>query len=218
MKNTVLLFMCVVILIAGGCLAKRTSAPYSARTPEMILETLCDSIYPGKGYKVVIQYFPEGVVDSLDYNNIVFQLFAKEKLICQDTLFSSYGAVEFGDFSGDNVKDILIRHYADVRSNLHYYLYIVDMSNDKIKKIKGFEEIKNPHYLPEHNLIDNYVMSGRNWTNFYEIRNDTVRDFDMVIHAYFEDDPEYECGYDTEYKKTIEKILQLRNTENETIE
>jgi len=50
--------------------------------------------------------------------------------------------------------------------------------------IKGFEEIKNPSYIPNHNLIDNYVNSGKNWTSFYKIQGDSIKDFDIVVYDY----------------------------------
>jgi len=113
--------------------------------------------------------------------------------------------VKFEDFNKDKVKDILVQNISDVRSNWTYYLYFVDTANDKLKKIKGFEEIKNPNYIREYDLIDNYVMSGRNWTSFYKIQGDSIKDFNIVIY-----DGENENGrvtYNKDYKKAIATIL-----------
>ena len=86
---------------------------------------------------------------------------------------------------------------------------LVDTTQNKLKKIKGFEEIKNPNYLPQYNLIDNYVMSGQIWTSFYKILGDSVKDFDIVIH----DDQIDNGHYVREYKKAINSIM-IKNKNN----
>jgi hypothetical protein len=116
--------------------------------------------------------------------------------------------VQFADFNGDNVKDILVQNVSDVRSNQTYYLYLVDTTYGRLTKIKGFEEIKNPDYVSKYNLIDNYVMSGKDRTSFYKIQSDTIKDFDIVIY----DDHLDDGIYDRDYKNAIKKIL--RNEKN----
>ena len=171
-----------------------------------IFETSCDSVYENKGYKIVLVYSQSGI-DTLG-NNTVFQLLkttdSKQKTIFQDTVFSQTGVVEFRDFNNDGIKDILLHCASDVRSNGHYYLYLVDTVHDKLQKIKGFEDIKNPRYLPQHNLIDNYVVSGKNWTCFYKIQGDSIRDFDIVIF----DDQSRDGAYERLYKRAIQKITK----------
>ena len=201
MKKTVIIVSVLSLLVGGYVQAQETNLK--------IFETLCDTIYKNKDYKIVQQYFPGGI-DTVSDNNTVFQLFSKQEIIYQDTLFSFTREIDFQDFNGDNIKDILIHNISDFRSNWTYYLLIVDTINNSVKKIKGFEEIKNPNYLPEYNLIGNYVISGENWTSFYEIQNDTIRDFNIVIY-----DNQYENStYDEEYKKAITKILKQRQHEN----
>jgi hypothetical protein len=176
-------------------------------------ETLCDSIYKNKGYKIIQTYFPEGI-DTISNNNTVFQLLrttgSKQKIIYQDTIYSLTGEIKFRDFNNDGIKDILIQNISDVRSNWTYYLYLVDTVTDKLKMIKGFEEIKNPNYIPKYNLIDNYVNSGKNWTSFYKIQDDIIKDFDIVIYD-GQTDAENE-KYIQAHKKAIQTILKNEKT------
>jgi hypothetical protein len=86
-------------------------------------------------------------------------------------------------------------------------LYLVDLKKDKLTKIKGFEEIKNPNYLPEYHLIDCSVMSGRDWTSFYKIQGDSVKDFGYVVY-WGQDEEGNPKDPELEYKKTLKKIIQ----------
>ena len=169
-------------------------------------EILCDTVYKNKGYKLTLTLFDTTNEDEIIPNT----LFTVSKLIngqylpiYSDSIFNKVQEIHFADFNNDNVKDILVQNYSDVRSNWTYCLYLVDTSQDKLKKIKGFEEIKNPNYLPQYNLIDNYVMSGQIWTSFYKIQGDTIKDFGIVIYDNQTDDG----SYDRDYKKAIKSIL-----------
>jgi len=171
-------------------------------------EILCDSVYKNKDYKIVQDYYPDGMGGNISDNNTIFTFIKSDnsniKIILKDTLYSKTGEIEFRDFNGDNVKDILVQNISDVRSNWTYYLYLVDTTHDRLKKIKGFEEIKNPNYLPQYNLIDNYVMSGKTWTSFYKIKGDSIKDFDIVIY----DDQTDNGTYERDYKKSIDLIMR----------
>ncbi len=175
-------------------------------------EILCDSIYKDKRYKIVLTKFdPKNDGDETRFNSI-FELYKLENcqynLIYSDSIFNTVLEVKFADYNNDNIKDILVQNYSDVRSNWTYYLYLVDSKNDKLIKIKGFENIKNPKFLTEYNLIDNYVNSGKNWTNFYEIKNDSVIDLKIVIY----DDLTDNSTYEKEYRNAIKKILKDKKT------
>jgi hypothetical protein len=165
-------------------------------------EFRCDSIYPDQHYKLVQQTFVNGL-DTMNDNNTVIVLFSAGKIILQDTVYSSNGNIEFRDFNNDGIRDLLIQNSSDARSNWMYYLYLVDTVHDKLTRIKGFEEIKNPKYLPKYDLIDNYVSSGTDWTSFYKIERDSITDFGIVI----EDDHRENGNYERDYKKAIDKIL-----------
>lgn len=167
----------------------------------------CDSIFTKKGYSVSLEFDPK---DQRTLN-VLFtfskKINGKEKIIHQEKLHSQFQNVEFIDFNGDGIKDILVENTSDVRSNLSYHLFIVDLKNQKLRKIEGFEEIKNPNYLEKYDLIDCLVMSGRNWTSFYKIEDNKIKDFGYVIKD-GEDDNGKDLEYDKNYALTLAKILK----------
>jgi len=171
-------------------------------------EIICDTVYKNKGYKLSLRTFDSANEDETKFNTIfiLYKLINRQYTeIFKDSIFNTFQEAKFEDFNNDKVKDILIQNFSDVRSNWAYYLYLVDTSHDLLKKIRGFQEIKNPTYIPRYDLIDNYVMSGRNWTSFYKIQGDSIKDFDIVIY-----DGENDNGkttYDKDYNKAIKTIL-----------
>lgn len=175
-------------------------------------EILCDSIYKDKGYKIILTKF-DPVNDGEETGfNTTFKLYKLENkqydLIYSDSIFNTVLEVKFADYNNDNIKDILLQNNSDARSNWTYYLYLVDSKNDKLKKIKGFENIKNPKFLTKYNLIDNYVNSGTNWTSFYEIRKDSIIDYNIVVY----DDLTEKSTYKQEYSDAIKRILNDKKT------
>ena len=174
-----------------------------------IIEIDCDSIFKNKGYKLKLIHLNTDKENETNYN-FIFLMFNKLNgqtiEIYRDTIISTIQEIKFADFNNDNVKDILIQNISDARSNWTYNLYLVDIKQDKLKKVKGFEEIKNPNYLPKLNLIDNVVVSGRNWTSFYKIQGDSIKDFNIVI--YNDEDSKGKVAYDLDYKKAINTIME----------
>jgi len=171
-------------------------------------EFFCDSIYNDKGYKIILTKFdPKNDEENTKFNSI-FELYKHENrqynLIYSDSIFNTVLEVKFADYNYDNIKDILVQNYSDVRSNWTYYLYLLDSKNDKLIKIKGFENIKNPKFLTKYNLIDNYVNSGTNWTSFYEIRKDSVINYNIVVY----DDLTENSTYKKDYLNAIKRILK----------
>lgn len=167
----------------------------------------CDSIFNQKGYSVSLMFDPKDEIIL----NVLFTFSkttnGKEKIIHQEKLHSQFQNVEFIDFNGDGIKDILVENDSDVRSNLTYNLFIVDLKNEKLRKINGFNDIKNPNYLEKYDLIDCMVMSGRNWTSFYKIEGNKIKDFGYVIKD-GEDENGKDLEYDKNYALTLEKILK----------
>jgi hypothetical protein len=173
-----------------------------------IIEINCDTVYKDKGISLKLISLDTNKISEPEYMFIflvIKQQNGQNSEIFRDTIESTVQEVKFADFNNDNVKDILIQNISDVRSNWTYNLYIVDKNLELVRKVKGFEEIKNPNYLPKYDLIDNMVMSGRNWTSFYKIVGDTIKDFDTVI--YDGEDENGKVTYDADYKKAIKKIL-----------
>ncbi len=174
-----------------------------------LYEIDCDSIYPTKGYKISIERLNSYVEDE-DINNALFvfsqQINNETHILFEDSIYNIRDEILFEDFNGDQIPDILIHHTSDVRSNEMYYLYQIDTTKNQLRKILGFNKVKNPNYLPEYDLISNYVISGRIWTSFYKISGDSIIDFDIVIYDDQLDDGSYEKGY----KNTINEILEYR--------
>lgn len=173
------------------------------------VEVICDSVYPKKNYKITLKIINNYISDWLPRNNAVFIL---EELtnnhsieIYKDSIYTRMSEIKFEDFNNDKIKDILVQNFSDVRSNLTYNLYLVDTTDNRLKKIKGFETIKNPEYLPKHNLIFNYVLSGSCWTSFYQIRLDSIFDYNIVIYDNNQENPSYE----RDFERAIKKIKKL---------
>jgi hypothetical protein len=215
-------FILITILFIASCKSKgQTKMPQSIDTVKTIqnelsqtgtdkfdtTEIICDSIYTNKRYKIIVTNFSnETSYDEGVYNSIFrFYYFKNGKYqeLYSDSIQRHFDEIKFEDFNNDKVKDVLIENISDVRSNLTYYLYLIDTAENRLKKIKGFEAIKNPNYLPQYNLIDNYVMSGKIWTSFYKIKGDTIKDFGIEIYHNQKDDGSYQ----RDYKKAINTIF-----------
>lgn len=170
---------------------------------------LCDSIYPKKGYIVSLTNIKNSDDENESKNNIIFTFYKKQKnkktIFYQEHLYSHFKNVEFEDFNGDNIKDILVEYVSDVRSNLHYHLFLVDLKKNKLIKIINFDKIKNPVYLKKYNLVSNLVMSGRNWSSFYKIKNNNVKDFGYTF--YWQDENGNDSSIE-DYDKILNNILK----------
>lgn len=181
-----------------------------------VIRINCDSIFHKKAYSVSLEFDPKDESWDETKTNVVFtfskKINGKEKIIHQEKLFSKFKHFEFIDFNGDGIKDILVENISDVRSNLTYNLFVVDFKNQKLRKIEGFDEIKNPNYLEKYNLIDCLVMSGRNWTSFYKIEGNKVKDFGYTISD-GEDENGKDMEYDKNYALTLAKILKSEKKE-----
>ncbi|MEI9911079.1 MAG: hypothetical protein WDO71_16225 [Bacteroidota bacterium] len=68
----------------------------------------------------------------------------KTALLLLDSLFCTRPSIQLKDFNNDGIKDVLIYHSSDVRSNEMYYLYLLNYKLKKVTLVKGFEEIRNP--------------------------------------------------------------------------
>ncbi len=201
-----------LLILTAYCTGRAQTIQFSSKnslvdTSFKITTIDCDSIYPNKNYKITFVAF-DPVDNNNDNPNNHFTLSRLSRgaytPILSDSIFSKTRIVEFADFNNDNVPDILVQHISDVRSNWTYYLYLVDTVQNRAIRIKGFEEIKNPVYLPKYGLISNYVMSGKIWTSFYKIKGGSVKDFGIVIYDNQTDDG----SYDSSYKKAIRAILK----------
>ena len=176
------------------------------------LEIKCDTIYPKQNItlKLLTYEFESEGFDG--EKNSIFTIEQKiknvKKIILKDNIFSNAQEIEFKDYNNDNFKDILVQNISDVRSNWTYNLYLFDPKTNNFKKVIGFKEIKSPRFNKKYNIIENYVVSGRNWTSFYKIVKNKIYDYNIEI-----EDGKNENGvnnYDKEYKKAITKILKAK--------
>jgi hypothetical protein len=167
----------------------------------------CDTLY-GKDITLHLDFLGK-TNDDLQFDFVFYLIEQKEGEtfeIFRDTVECTVPVVEFVDYNNDKVKDILIQNYSGARSNWTYNLFLVKEHGTSIRKIRGFNQISNPNYLPQYGLIDNFVMSGRDWTSFYKITGDTIKDFGIVI--YHTPDEEGDKSYLVQYDKAIKKILK----------
>jgi hypothetical protein len=214
-----LLLLLTTFLLITGCnsgkkseaaLATNDTLPTTTSEVKQVFEILLDTIYNNKNYKIVQEYHPDALEEDNSHTNTIFTLLklgtTNTEVLFKDTVYSRTGEIEFRDFNGDQVKDILVQNYSDVRSNWTYNLYVVDTTGDRLTKIKGFNEVKNPRYLPQHDLIDNFVMSGTNWTSFYKIQGDSVKDYNIIIYEDLADEGKYERAYN----KAIARIKRSK--------
>lgn len=158
----------------------------------------------------IIKLIDENISDDASYNALFdFQMKQANKWhsIFSDSIFTTIGEVEFVDYNNDGQKDILIQHDSSARSNFTYYLYLFDKHRTKIRKIKNFETILNPVYDIKNQTISNYVLSGKNWSSFYEIKGDSVLDYGIVIEDQQSEDV---SDYYLLYNKAIDSIKILR--------
>ncbi|HYF02966.1 MAG TPA: hypothetical protein VEC36_06290 [Patescibacteria group bacterium] len=145
-------------------------------------EVVCDTIY--KNYKIRLIKIAEDEYNE-DVPNTIFSfqklINGKYVEVFKDSIYSKSQYVMFEDFNKDNVKDILVSHTSDTRSNEMYYLYLLDVKNNSLKKVKRFTEIKNPRFIRKYGIIESYVVSGTNWLTFYKLEKDTIREFEVIV-------------------------------------
>lgn len=159
-------------------------------------------------------YMTEMMKTGTNRNNAIFELQESADsiewvTIYRDSIFTSAGVIEFTDYNNDNTDDILIQNTSSARSCWTYYLYLVEKNPLEIRKIRNFETIPNPFLDKENNIISNYALSGTNWSSFYEIRGDSIFDFNITIEDIrAKNDPDNSNHYDSEYRKAIRKIKQ----------
>lgn len=166
----------------------------------------CDSIYKGKSITIkLINFDDERDGYDNEKNSILIisqKLNKKNSVLIKDSIFSRAQKIEFRDFNGDKIKDLLVQNISDVRSNWTYNLYLYDSKTNNFKRVIGFEEIKNPTYNSKYKIIESHVNSGKNWAAFYKIRNYKVYDYNIEII----DDGSVKS--EKEYKKALRKISQ----------
>lgn len=162
----------------------------------------CDSIYEGTGYFVRLVSF-DSLLDK-EHNAIL--LFGQKTnggpaQIYIDTVYSNVRQVEFSDYNNDNIKDILVQNISDAGSNWTYNLFLTDLKARTLRKVKGFEEIKNPKVNKDLGVIESHVSSGTNYIEFYRlVDNDSIFKYDILVYDSADQTSE------KNYKLALEKI------------
>jgi len=111
-----------------------------------------------------------------------------DKIIWGENVFikTQKDVIEYKDFNGDDVDDIVIFSETGARgSNSYYFLYLVDSKNHKVNRVLNFEDIVNPEYNKKYNVILGYGYSG---TNNYSVYKISKANKVYQIGASFEDD------------------------------
>ncbi|KPE51867.1 XAC2610-related protein [Chryseobacterium indologenes] len=158
-----------------------------------------DSIYPKENI-VVSLTAAKSFDDKTPYYSLT--VYKNKKTILKDQVYSKVGEIQFEDFNGDGIKDLLVQNISDVRSNWTYYLYLFDHKNKTFKKVMNFESVKNPVYNPKYKWVESYVVSGTNYLNLYKITGDKVKDLKYTI-----EDRE-SVNFEQEYKKAVKKLIR----------
>ena len=216
-KNTPIMLLLALLTLFSSCseqsgnsiqLSEEKALPAAEDNFPAIIEIDCDSIYPNQQLKLRLESLDEKSQEESD-NTCIFIVTKNQHEIFRDTLHSSSHVVQFKAFNKDGTKDILVQYSSDARSNWSYSLFLVDSKLKKFNKIKSFEQIKNPNFLPKYDLIDCEVMSGRNWTSFYKIQGDSIHEYGYVLYRVNEDGKSLD--FDKNYMETIQKIIKAES-------
>ncbi len=160
-------------------------------------------VQKGNFYTAKVEIFDKKNIFDQNVPNATLEITNLDRKIYHDSIYSRVGEVEWRDFNGDSIKDILVQNSSDVRSNWTYFLFLIDPENDTIQLIRGFDEIKNPKMNYDANVVESYVSSGRNYYEFYRIQGDSIVDMNMLV---------YDNHDDSSYAKYEEAIEELKRS------
>ena len=202
MKKTILFFFLFPLL---------TIAQKKRAIDTITVSIKCDSIYTKKRLSVLLVRYEYEEEDGYENEkNSVFILNKKingiVKEVYRDTIFSKMQQIDFIDFNGDDVKDILVQNTSSARSSWTYTLYLVNPKDYTLRKIKGFDQIPSPTYNSEYDIVEGYILSGEDYTSFYKIIKNHVYDYKIYASDNHQEDD------DGEYEKAIQKILKRNKT------
>ena len=162
--------------------------------------------FTDKSYLVSIQNCPE---EDGGRNNATICFEKKigktNQVFWRDSLFVKIQSdfLIYQDFNGDDIKDLVIFSETGGRGgNSFYYLYLIDLKNRKVNRVKNFESIVNPEYNIKHHVVVAYGLSG---TNNYSIYKISKANEAYKIGESFEDT--FESDTD-ELDKRIVKVLK----------
>jgi hypothetical protein len=192
----------IILVFACGQRSDKVGLQHKNKMKSDTVTVDCDSIFNVTGYLVRLISF-DSLLDKEHNSILIFGQKTKGGLdnIYRDTLYSKVGKIEFADYNRDNIKDILVQNISDVRSNWTYNLYLTDLRDSTLKKVKGFQEIKNPKLNQDLGIIESRVSSGTNYIEFYRlVDKDSIYKYDILVY-----DSTTETS-EQNYKQALEKI------------
>jgi hypothetical protein len=184
-------------------IAKPTDTTTIARTEIYNDSTI--TLFGDSSYKLTLQTFDTANNYDAERNNTVLILSKQDrnqiKVLFRDSLFCMYPDIDFQDYNNDKIKDVLVFYYTGARANPTYHLYLTNLKNHNLIRVKGFEELPNPALDTTNNIITSIALSGTNYYSFYRIN--TQNKLIDLGHRY-EENP----NDSTQYEKAIRKILK----------
>ena len=163
------------------------------------------TLFGDNSYKLTLHIFDTTNNYDADRNNAVLT-FSKQdrnqiKDLFHDSMFCMYPDIDFKDFNNDKIKDVLVFYYTGARANPTYHLYLTDLKNHNLIRVKGFEELPNPGLDTTNNIITSIALSGNNYYTFYRINS--KKKLINLGHGY-EDNP----NDSTQYERVVRQILK----------
>lgn len=187
---------------------KETNQKFLATTVGPQMGTYTDNsvtLFGDSSYKLTLHTFDTANNFDAERYNAVLTFAKQEKskihIYFIDSIFCMHPTIEFQDFNNDKVKDVMIFCYTGARANPTYHLYLTDLKNRRLTRVKGFESLPNPSLDTSNNIITSVALSGTNYYRFYRISSNNT-----LINLYqFEEDPEDT----TQYEKAIRQIRKI---------
>lgn len=178
-----------------------TSRPQSEKYTDSTVTLFSDN-----SYKLSVQIFDTANDYDAEKNNAILNFSRvngnQRKILFQDSMFCMYPDINFQDFNNDKVKDVLVFNYTGARANPTYHLYLSDLKNHNLTRVKGFEELPNPDVDTTRNIITSVALAGSNYYySFYEINS---RNILVNLGHPYEGNP----SDSTQYERTIRQILK----------
>jgi hypothetical protein len=126
-------------------------------------------------YKLTLHVFNVNE-DDPQINNTTLTFRRRKKngleILFSDSLYCMFSEIEFQDFNNDKIKDVLVFYYTGGRANPTYHLYLTDLQNRKLIRVKEFEELPNPILDTLNNIITSVALAGMNYYySFYRIND-----------------------------------------------
>ncbi|GAO43341.1 hypothetical protein FPE01S_02_04460 [Flavihumibacter petaseus NBRC 106054] len=162
-------------------------------------------LFGDSSYILILHLFDTTNNYDAEKNNTILTFSKKgrnqTKALFRDSMFCMYQDIDFKDFNNDKIADITVFYYTGARANPTYHLYLTDLKNHRLIRVKDFEELPNPDLDTTNNIITSIALSGTNYYSFYRI--DTKNKLKNLGHSFNENPND-----STQYEKAIRQILK----------